>query len=159
MAAASALQSELRQSRPFRNPAQESLLAMMRTGALLRGRLAAGLHGSDISPEQYNVLRILRGSEPQGLPTLDIAARLIDPTPAITRLIDKLETKKFLRRERSDEDRRQVWCRISPAGLSLLASLDEPVNRAEDAAMSNLSSAEQQRLIILLAKLRATPKP
>lgn len=153
------LQPELKQSRPFRNPAQESLLSLFRTGSVLRARLAPPILCRGVSLEQYNVLRILRGSEPHGLPTLDIAARLIDPAPAITRLVDKLESKKLVRRERSAQDRRQVWCRITATGLHLLAGLDGPVGEAEDAAMANLSAAEQRRLTALLAKLRDTAKP
>lgn len=157
MPGSASLQQELKQSRPFRNPAQESLLATLRTAALLRGRLAVAVAARGLSVEQYNVLRILRGSEPHGLPTLEIADRLIDPTPAITRLIDKLEAKNLAFRERSTEDRRQVWCRISAAGLALLGSVDQSVNQAEDGAMAGLSVAEQKRLIALLAKLRAKP--
>lgn len=153
--AASALQSELKQTRPFRSPAQEALLAIQRTAAMQRHAMGALLESHDLSLEQYNVLRILRGAGEDGLPTLEIACRMIDPSPAITRLVDKLEGKGWLARERSTGDRRQVWCRISSAGLALLSQLDTATNDAEDRAMAGLKVAEQRLLIELLAKLRA----
>jgi len=73
------------------------------------------------------VLRILRGAGQQGTPTLEIADRMIQKNPGITRLLDKLEAKHLVRRKRCPEDRRQVLCWITEAGLRLLADLDKPM--------------------------------
>src|SRR5690606_289566 len=88
------------------------------------------LEPTGLSQEQYNVLRILRGAGESGLPTLEVSSRMIEQAPAITRLMDKLEAKKFVRRVRCKEDRRQVLCFITPSGLELLQKLDHPINEA-----------------------------
>src|SRR5919199_5153950 len=76
-----------------------------------------------ITGQQYNVLRILRGAEPEGLPTLTIAERMIERTPGITRMIDRLEAKGLVVREVRPHDRRCVYCRITKKGLKLLEQL------------------------------------
>src|SRR5436305_9731988 len=86
-----------------------------------------------ITGQQYNVLRILRGAEPEGLPTLTIAERMIERTPGITRMIDRLESKGLAVREIRPNDRRCVYCRISEKGLDLLKLLDEPAEKATHA--------------------------
>ena len=108
----------------------------------------------DITAQQYNVLRILRGAEPDGLPTLTIAVRMIERTPGITRMIDRLEAKGLVVREIRPNDRRYVHCRITENGLNLLAQLDEPVEAANHAAFHGLSKAELGQLIALLQKTR-----
>jgi len=155
----SLLQSELKQSRPFHSPRQEALLSVLRTAALLRHRIAAALEPHGLSPEQYNVLRILRGAGDSGLPTLEVAARLIEPAPAITRLLDKLETKNLVRRRRCAEDRRQVLCRITGAGRETLSALDPRFADDEDQLLAALDAGELQHLISLLNRVRAPLLP
>jgi DNA-binding MarR family transcriptional regulator len=108
----------------------------------------------DITGQQYNVLRILRGAEPSGLPTLTIAERMIERTPGITRMIDRLEAKGLVAREVRPHDRRCVYCRITEKGLGLLKLLDAPVEEANRAAFRGLSAAELARLVALLVKAR-----
>jgi DNA-binding MarR family transcriptional regulator len=105
--------------------------------------------------QQYNVLRILRGAGPDGLPTLEIGTRMIEQAPGVTRLLDRLEAKQLVLRVRCLSDRRQVFCHITDAGLALLASLDDAVNEADTTAMSGLTRAETKTLIELLDKVRA----
>lgn len=105
--------------------------------------------------QQYNVLRILRGAGSDGLPTLTIAERMIERTPGITRLIDRLDGKRLVRRERGSEDRRQVVCQISEQGLALLADVDGVIETFEEETLSMLSEAEQETLIGLLDRVRA----
>jgi DNA-binding MarR family transcriptional regulator len=109
-------------------------------------------HG--ITLQQYNVLRILRGAEPEGLPTLTIADRMIERTPGITRMIDRLEGKGLVSRERRGGDRRCVHCRITGAGLALLKSLDDAVTEADRGAFGALSNAEMAQLTELLERVR-----
>src|ERR1041385_1886715 len=96
----------------------------------------------DLTGQQYNVLRILRGAEPDGLATLTIAERVIERTPGITRMIDRLEAKGLVGREIRPHDRRCVYCRITRKGLKLLKLLDEPVNDFNLGAFGALSDSE-----------------
>ena len=145
---------ELRQTRPLRSVQEEALLGLLRTADRLR-RLGGGVvEPFGISNQQYNVLRILRGAGEEGLPTLEIADRLIEQAPGITRLLDRLEKKKLIRRRRRPLDRRQVLCRITPAGMELLARLDEPVTKFGREALNMLSEKELRALVGILDRVR-----
>lgn len=146
---------EIRKRKPFKSKGQEALLALLRTTDLVKRHMAGVIEPFGLTPQQYNVLRILREAEPEGLPTLEVAERMIEQTPGITRLLDRLELKGWVGRERDPEDRRQVICRITPAGLILLAQMDESVDEADDSALAMLSDAGKQRLIELLDSIRA----
>jgi DNA-binding MarR family transcriptional regulator len=148
------LQAEIRQSKPFHTPAQEAILGLYRTSDVLKRRFSQIVEPHGISLQQYNVLRILRGAGESGTPTLDIADRMIEMTPGVTRLLDKLEAKKLVRRQRCPEDRRQVLCWITESGLRVLAVLDKPLSAAGVRSMEVLSAAEQQNLVRLLERIR-----
>jgi DNA-binding MarR family transcriptional regulator len=148
------LRAEIRQNKPFRSRQQEALLGLLRTAALIKRSDARLIEQYGVSPEQYNVLRILRGAGPEGLPTLEIVERMIEPSPAITRLLDKLESKSLVRRVRCPKDRRQVLCTITPSGLELLARLDEPVDQAAKDTIK-LGRNDLDQLIHLLDRVRA----
>lgn len=150
----SRLQQEIKQSKPFRSTAQEATLGLLRTTDVLRRRMAALIEPHGITGQQYNVLRILRGAGGDGLPTLEIAERMIEQAPGVTRLLDRLETKRLVHRERCPEDRRQVTCRITASGLTLLGRLDEIVNGADEMMLRDLTAAEQKQLIRLLDRIR-----
>lgn len=150
----SELQRELKQTRPFVAPTQEAAVALLRTADLVRRSLLSVVEPHDITVQQYNVMRILRGAGEKGLPTLEIAERMIEQTPGITRLIDRLEVKQFVERERSSTDRRQVFVRITPHGLSLLAGLDDPIQEAEREALGVLSDRQLAQLLTLLERAR-----
>lgn len=134
-----------------------AVLGIMRAADELRRRGTALLAPYGLTLQQFNVLRILRGARPQGLCTLTIAERMIEQTPGITRLIDRLEAKKLVIRVRSEEDRRQVWCRITPAGLQLLSRLDEPVASLDRSIVARLPRADQVRLARLLELVHREP--
>jgi DNA-binding MarR family transcriptional regulator len=127
----------------------------MRTADLLRRRMAALVEPHGITVQQFNVLRILRGGGPDGLPTLEVGARMVEETPGITRLLDRLESKGLVRRQRCPKDRRQHLCWITKEGLDLLASLDEPVVTHSREMLSALTRDEQSRLVRLLDRVRA----
>ncbi len=150
----SRLQQEIKQTKPFRSTAQEATLGLLRTTDVLRRRMAALIEPHGITGQQYNVLRILRGAGSEGLPTLEIAERMIEQAPGVTRLLDRLETKRLVHRERCPEDRRQVTCRITTSGLTLLGRLDEIVNGADEMMLQDLTPAEQKQLIRLLDRIR-----
>src|SRR5215467_11060808 len=123
----SRIQQELRQRRPFRTQRQEAGVALLRTADVVKRRMAKVIEPAGITLQQYNVLRILRGSGEGGIATLEIARRMIEQTPGITRLLDRLENKRLVRRERCPSDRRQVLCWITDPGLKLLGELDVTV--------------------------------
>ena len=133
------------------------VLSILHTADRLRRQGEALFAPYDLTMQQFNVLRILRGARPDGLCTLTIAQRMIEQTPGITRLIDRLEQKGLVRRVRSEEDRRQVWCRITPAGERLLAQLDDPVEQFDRAAVRRLTPADQEQLSALLGRLHGEP--
>lgn len=148
------LQDELHQSRPFRSKREECLIAILRTGALVRRPVVKVVEDRGLSLAQYNVLRILRGAGDAGLPTLAIRERMIEEAAGITRLIDKLEASGHVRRERDATDRRQVFCRITEAGLRLLAALTPAVEAATDAGLAHLDDERVDALLALLADVR-----
>ncbi|HET7552550.1 MAG TPA: MarR family winged helix-turn-helix transcriptional regulator [Gemmatimonadaceae bacterium] len=127
---------------------------VLRTADELRRRVAAALAPQAITSQQYNVLRILRGAYPDPLPTLEVGARMIEKTPGITRLLDRLEELELVKRVRGVEDRRLVECRITEGGLSLLAELDEPINEVNRDAVRALTPSERRSLVRLLGIVR-----
>lgn len=149
------VQEELRQKVPFKSPAQEAVVALLRTADLAKRQIAAVLEPHGITTQQFNVLRILRGAGSDGVPTLEVAARMIEQTPGITRLLDRLEAKGLVRRERCPHDRRQHLCWITPKGTGLLATLDAPTLKAGERCLKALSHDERLAFIRLLDAIRA----
>lgn len=150
----SRLQIEIRQTRPFRSVYQEAFLSVLKTADVFRRAVSGVVAPYGVTPQQYNVLRILRGAAPEGLPTLAIAERLIEETPGVTRLLDRLEARRLIRRARCKTDRRQVLCRISPEGLRLLERLDPFITGPEAQISKAWSAAETRALIRLLDRAR-----
>jgi DNA-binding MarR family transcriptional regulator len=130
------------------------LIGLVRTVDGVRRAAGEVVAAHGITLQQFNVLRILRGARPEELPTLAIAERMIEQTPGVTRLLDRLEAKKLVARTRCPEDRRQVLCRITDAGLALLAKLDQPVRDAEEQIMRPIGRDGQKALIALLDRVR-----
>ena len=152
----SLLLKELRQKRPFPSVADEATVAIVRTADRIKRRLSAVVAPEGITLQQYNVLRILAGSAPDPLPTLEIAERMIEQTPAITGLLDRLEHKGFARRERCPQDRRMVHCWITDAGQALLKRVNPEMAKASEVIMSGLPKAEQKRLSKSLDDVRGS---
>jgi DNA-binding MarR family transcriptional regulator len=132
---------------------EATYLDLVRTTEFLSRPLAELLKAEEISSQQYNVLRILRGA-PEGLTCGEIANRMITRDPDITRLLDRLETRKLVRRARDVKDRRVVLTRIAPAGLELLGRLDEPVQSAHRKLLGHLGAARLRTLAELLEACR-----
>lgn len=131
-------------------------MALLRTADVVRRYIARVLEPYGITPQQFNVLRILRGAGPDGTPTLTIAERMIEEAPGITRLLDRLEVKGMVRRQRCPEDRRQVLCHATPQALDLLSRIDGAMDEADDGAMGTLSDEDKAQLIRLLDAVRAS---
>ena|ERR1051326_8862704 len=137
---------------PSRGPTAYSVL--LSTADKIKTSFESVCAPFDITGQQYNVLRILRGAEPDGLPTLIIAERVIQNTPGITRMIDRLEAKGLVAREIRPHDRRCVYCRITKKGLRLLELLDRPVSEFNRHAFAALTKSELEKLVVLLSKIR-----
>lgn len=133
-------------------PEKEAVLGILRATARIRQYFQKVMHPWGLTEQQFNVLRILRGAGPGGLPTLEVGERMIEKTPGVTRLLDRLEAKGWVRRERCREDRRQVLCYVTAEGLALLANLDEPIAEGDRICMARLNLAEQKQLAELLSR-------
>lgn len=150
-----ALQDEIKQTKPFASLEQEALLSIERTAAVLLHRFADTLKEFDITPTQYNVLRILRGAGAPGLCRSEVRDRLVSQVPDVTRLLDRMEEAGLVARERDTTDRRLVTTRVTRQGLSLLSRLDAPVGEAHEKALGHMTNAQLRSLISLLALARA----
>ncbi|HEX3569785.1 MAG TPA: MarR family transcriptional regulator [Acidobacteriaceae bacterium] len=126
-----------------------TFLELCRTTDVLSRRLSGVLKAEELSSNQYNVLRILRGA-PEGLPCGEIGSRMITRDPDITRLLDRLEKRNLISRSRDTRDRRTVMGRITPAGLELLARMDEPVREAHRSQLGHLGRERLRALNELL---------
>lgn len=146
---------EIQQSKPFRTRSQEAYLALIRTADDCKRYVSRVLEPAGVTLQQYNVLRIVRGAGPDGLPTLAIGERMIERTPGVTRLIDRMERKGWVERSRCTEDRRRVWCKITESGLQLLDRLQPAVNDSDDIFMEVLGDDELRTLIDCLDRMRA----
>ena len=140
----------------FRSREQQATLGLLRTADAVKRSLAQVIEPHGITPQQYNVLRILRGAGPDGLPTLSIGERMIEQTPGVTRLIDRLERKGLVARVPCPKDRRRVFCTMTNKGLDLLIELDDPINRWDSLAVSVLPPSDIDLLVDLLDRVRAS---
>ncbi len=135
-------------------PEEGAFVELLRTTDMLSRGLIRVLKAEDLSPTQYNVLRILRGA-PEGLPCGEIASRLITRDPDITRLLDRLEKRSLISRCRETKDRRMVMVRIAPEGLRLVGRLDEPVQEGHRKQLGHLGRERLRSLSALLQAARA----
>lgn len=136
------------------SPEEALFLDLLRTCDLLSRAGVQLFKTEDLSTNQYNVLRILRGS-PEGLPCGEIARRMITRDPDVTRLLDRLEKRSLISRFRDAKDRRTVIARITPEGLKLLKRLDDPIQEIHHKQLGHLGQNRLSALTKLLATSRA----
>lgn len=136
----------------FPNNRTKAVINVLYTSAWLSNKQNTFLKPYDISPQQYNILRILRGAKGELLTVHSIKERMLDKAPNVTRLVDKLLDKELTSRIRCEHDRRVVWIGITQKGLALLTSLD-PLIKDFD-SKGKLTEDEAQVLSDLLDKLR-----
>ena len=148
------LRTEIKQRKPFGSLEEEAVLNIDRTAAVIGHAFAESLKPYDITPTQYNVLRILRGAGKDGLCRNEVRDRLVAQVPDVTRLLDRLEDAGYIERERSTADRRLVTTHITPAGLALLRSLDAPVQAMHKTHLGHMSARQIKMLSKLLALAR-----
>ena len=138
----------------FKNNSQKGALNILYSAWWYRSQIAGVLKPYGLTPEQFNVLRILRGKQPDLMCVKDIASRLIEKSSNVPRIIDRLETKKLIRRIRSEEDARQTMIQLTKAGEVILAEASKEVDTKESALIS-LPEDEASLLNNLLEKMRA----
>jgi DNA-binding MarR family transcriptional regulator len=150
------LKEEIKQTKPFANLAHEAHLSVVRTAAVIQDDVERFLKPYGITGTQYNVLRILRGAEPNGLCRNEVRDRMLTRMPDMTRLLDRMEEAGLVVRTRGErDDRRMVLTRISTQGRKLLADLDIAVEREHKSRFTELSDAELRSLIEMLARVRS----
>ena len=148
------LKQEIAQQRPFASLEEEALLNLLRTSDCLDRAVHRKTRAWGVSSTQYNVLRILRGAQPDGLTCSAIGRRMITAEPDITRLLKRLKALKLIRQQRVSQDRREVRTRISAAGLKLLGAMDPVMLAAPEELLGGLSQTELAELICLLELAR-----
>jgi DNA-binding MarR family transcriptional regulator len=148
------LREEIRQQKPFWSLAQEAFLSIARTDAVLRESLDRVFKQHGLSGTQYNVLRILRGADPDGLCRNEIRGRLVTRMPDVTRLLDRMEEAGLIRRARDGEDRREVSTRLTARGRELADALVAPVQAEHQRRLGHLSEEQLRTLVELLALAR-----
>jgi DNA-binding MarR family transcriptional regulator len=148
------LQSEIKQRKPFGSLEHEAMVSIARTAALLEHSTVEALKPHGLTPTQFNVLRILRGAEPDGLYRNEVRDRLIARVPDATRLLDRLRKMGLVVREREGEDRRFVRTRITPAGLDRIGPLDDVTQALHRRQLGHLGERKLRQLVELLAEAR-----
>jgi DNA-binding MarR family transcriptional regulator len=137
-------------------PVQDRIfVALLQTADALSQEAEQLLKAAGLTGTQYNVLRILRGSEPEGLPCSGIGDRMISHDPDMTRLLDRMEKRGLITRERQTHDRRVVKTRITPQALGLLKTLDQPVHDLHKRQFRHIPAARLKILGQLLGEVRA----
>lgn len=151
---ATKLQKALKQTKPFWGIEEEVLLNLARTVEYCTSRLGEILKRADLTPTQYNVLRILRGAGVTGLSCGDIGERMVTKDSDITRLLDRLERRALICRERPENNRRIVLTVITAEGLRLLATLDSPLQEALQKLLAHMGKQKLKHLNELLEDCR-----
>ena len=151
----SSLKARLKQNVDFKDKAHEASLALVVAAVHIRRQSEAIFKHYDLNFNYYNVLRILRGSPAEGYPRCEIIDRMIDPAPDVTRLIDHLVNKGWVRRARSEHDRRQSLHWITDAGRQLIEKVDVEVDDLNNAFADQVGADDLDHIIRIMAKIYA----
>jgi DNA-binding MarR family transcriptional regulator len=144
----------LKQNRPFISVQQEAFLSILRTASELSNSADKSLREFNITQQQYNVLRILRGAGAEGLCRNEISARMVASTPDMSRLLDRMEKAGWITRERAEDDRRQVSTFITDSGQKLLTVIESPVHEQVHRLFEGIKSTDLKMLVDVLAQIR-----
>lgn len=140
--------------RGFDSLEQEVFLNLWRTYDRLRGLEEALFAQFDLTPQQYNVLRLLARAAPQGCQTLELASRLVSRAPDITRMLDKLADRRLIGRHRPPDNRRVVFVAITPEGFKLLDEIREPLAACHHRQLGHMPRKDLEQLVRLLHEVR-----
>jgi DNA-binding MarR family transcriptional regulator len=152
----SRLAAEIRQKKPFALLEEEAVLNLVRTHEFLQQRQADFFKQFQLTPTQYNILRILRGAGKAGVTCSQAAERMVAADPDITRLLDRLEARELIDRQRGSQDRRVVISRITAQGMALLKEIDRPLAEFHKRQFGPLGKEQLAQLIEILESIRAT---
>jgi DNA-binding MarR family transcriptional regulator len=152
----SKLQEEIKQTRPFASLEEEAMLNLQRTASRAQHNFQQIIKPLGLTSTQYNVLRILRGAGEDGLRCSEVGERLVSYDPDITRLLDRLQKQKLVRRKRDNKDRRVIYTTITEEGLRLLKELDPLVSSQAKQVLKHMSQEKLTALISLLEEIRET---
>lgn len=148
------LAAEIHQTKPFALAEEEGLLNLLRTHEFLQQRQTEFFKRFQLTPTQYNILRILRGAGKEGITCARASERMVTADPDITRLLDRLEARGLTRRERGSQDRRVVISRITEDGLRLIAAIDKPLAEFHKRYMGRVGRKKLAQLIEILESIR-----
>ncbi len=148
------LQQQLKKQQPFDSLEQEAYLNLLRTHNMLAAAPNRMLKAHSLSSAQYNILRILEGNSPEGLPCLEIVSQMVTRVPDITRLVDRLAEASLVTRNRSLEDRRVVLIALTAKGRNLIQSMHAPLHQIHRDTMGHMTRDELEELNRLLVKAR-----
>ncbi|MEJ7759742.1 MAG: MarR family transcriptional regulator [Gemmatimonadaceae bacterium] len=151
---AHSLRHEIKQNKQFRSRYEEAVLNIARTSNILSNSMEKVFRPHGITATQYNVLRILRGSEPDGLCRNEIRDRMLNRMPDVTRLLDRMEEAGLINRVRDSDDRRLVTTRVTKTGRKLVDGLDEEVENENRRRLGHLTEHQLKTLIGLLTEVR-----
>lgn len=147
------LEEDIRQDKGFKSERQKAIINIMYTEGWLRNRLSETLKPHDLTSQQYNVLRILRGSKPKAMSTSCIRSRMLDKMSDASRIVDRLDKKKLVQKKACAADKRLVDVFITKEGLSLLDKIDASVDNM-DTMFNSITLEEAETLNKILDKLR-----
>lgn len=148
------LLDEIKQTKPFRTLEDEVFVNLLRTAEVFLWKEAEMLKPYELTLPQYNVLRILRGAEPDGLICREISERMITRDPDVTKLLDRLETRGLVSRERQQKDRRVIVTRVTKEGLKIVNELDGPSLELTSGLLGHLGERRLRTLNNLLEAAR-----
>jgi DNA-binding MarR family transcriptional regulator len=148
------LRREIHQQKPFGSIEQEAQLSVVRTGSMLVDAFEQLLRPYGITSAQFNVLRILRGAEPEGLCRNELRERLLTRMPDVTRLLDRMVEAGLVERTREGEDRRRVRTRMTPKARRLVDKLDNIVAGEHQRRFGHVSKNRLRELIETLTEVR-----
>jgi DNA-binding MarR family transcriptional regulator len=134
-------------------PEDQAFIALQKTADGLGQQAEQLMKANGLTGAQYNVLRILRGAEPDGLGCSSIGERMISHDPDITRLLDRMEKRALITRQRQKDDRRVVKTRITAEGLTLLKRLDHPIRELHKCQFRRIAVAQLKTLIETLDQI------
>ncbi|AEV32417.1 MarR family winged helix-turn-helix transcriptional regulator [Owenweeksia hongkongensis] len=146
------ISEEIKQSK-FTSERQKAAINLFYTSNWLSEKLRAFLSNDDLTPQQFNVLRILRGSHPEPLSTLQIRERMLDKMSDTSRIVDRLVKKELVKKGTCKADKRLVDINITENGLDLLSRLDEN-SQDLDNHLNGISEEEAETLSTILDKIR-----
>lgn len=147
------LRDRVKQTQPFEGTDQEAMLSLLVAASSVRNKLEKICNQHGLFNSQYNILRILAGGPPEGYSRQEIIDRMIDRGPDVTRLVDQLEKKNLVTRERSEKDRRMVMHRITEKGRALLNEMNESIAPVHQAFGEQLSEEDLEELARLCAAI------